>query len=130
MVGLGLVGAALARRKLTTTFPARAAVERVVRAAMACAATIAVLTTFGIVLAAMATTSALYVLRRRRPDHPRPYRAWGYPLVPAFYLLTNGAVAAALLWGRPRECAIALAVIASGLPFLHLFRKRNEEALR
>ncbi len=74
-------------------------------------------TTFAIVLATMADTTALYALRRRQPARPRPYRAWGYPLVPALYLVANADIAAAMLWGRPVECAVALAVAATGLPF-------------
>ena len=81
-------------------------------------------TTFAIVLATMADTTALYALRRRQPDRPRPYRAWGYPLVPALYLFANAGIAVALLHGRPRECAIALAVAASGLPFYAWFSRR------
>ena len=46
-------------------------------------------TTFAIVLATMADTTALYALRRRQPTRHRPYRAWGYPLVPALYLIAN-----------------------------------------
>ena len=75
-------------------------------------------TTFAIVLATMADTTALYALRRRQPDRHRPYRAWGYPLVPALYLVANGAIAVAMVAGRPIECAIALAVTATGLPCL------------
>jgi len=74
-------------------------------------------TTFAIVLATMADTTALYALRRRQPKRPRPYRAWGYPLVPALYLVANAAIAFAMLRGRPLECLIAVAVAASGLPF-------------
>jgi APA family basic amino acid/polyamine antiporter len=69
----------------------------------------------------MADTTALYALRRRRPDLPRPYRAAGYPVLPALYLVANGGIAAAMLWGRPTECLIALAVAATGLPFYRLF---------
>jgi APA family basic amino acid/polyamine antiporter len=82
-------------------------------------------TTFAIVLATMADTTALYALRRRRPDRPRPYRAWGYPLVPALYLLANGAIACAMLVGRPLECAIALGVAATGLPFYYGFKMKD-----
>jgi APA family basic amino acid/polyamine antiporter len=78
-------------------------------------------TTFAIVLATMADTTALYALRRRRPDLPRPYRAAGYPLLPALYLAANGGIAAVMLWGRPTECLIALAVAATGLPFYRFF---------
>ena len=80
-------------------------------------------TTFAIVLATMADTTALYALRRRQPHRPRPYRAWGYPLVPALYLLANGAIAVAMIAGRPLECAIALAVTATGLPFYYWFAR-------
>ena len=80
-------------------------------------------TTFAIVLATMADTTALYALRRRQPQRQRPYRAWGYPLVPALYLLANGAIALAMLAGRPLECAVALAVAATGLPFYRWFAR-------
>ncbi len=81
-------------------------------------------TTFAIVLATMADTAALYALRWRQPDLPRPYRAWGYPALPALYLLANAAIAGSMLWGRPIECAVALAVAATGLPFYAFFARR------
>jgi len=83
-------------------------------------------TTFAIVLATMADTTALYALRRRQPARARPYRAWGYPLVPALYLVANAGIALAMLYGRPLECAVALAVTATGLPFYLWFAQRAE----
>ena len=82
-------------------------------------------TTFAIVLATIADTTALYTLRWRQPDRSRPYRAWGYPVLPALYLVANALIAAALLGGRPRECGIALLVAASGLPFYWWFARRQ-----
>jgi len=81
-------------------------------------------TTFAIVLATMADVTALYALRRHQPERPRPYRAWGYPLVPALYLVANACIAVAMLLGRPMECLVALAVTASGLPFYAWFVRR------
>ena len=81
-------------------------------------------TTFAIVLATMADTTALYALRRRQPERRRPYRAWGYPMVPALYLMANALIAGAMLYGRPKECAIALAIAATALPFYALFTRR------
>ena len=82
-------------------------------------------TTFAIVLATMADTTALYALRRRQPERLRPYRAWGYPFVPALYFFANAAIAGAMLWGRPKECAIALGVTLTGVPgYLWLRRRR------
>ncbi|MBI3785272.1 MAG: amino acid permease [Deltaproteobacteria bacterium] len=80
-------------------------------------------TTFAIVLATMADTTALYALRARQPKRRRPYLAWGYPWVPALYLVANLGIAVAMAWGRPKECAIAVAVAATGLPFYAWFRR-------
>jgi basic amino acid/polyamine antiporter, APA family len=74
-------------------------------------------TTFAIVLATIADTLALYTLRRKRPDRARPYRAWGYPWVPAVYVIANVAVALNMLLGRPLESLTCLLVIASAVPF-------------
>ena len=82
-------------------------------------------TTFAIVVATIADTIALYALRRREPGRPRPYRAWGYPAVPAVYVVANAAIALVMLWGRPLECTVALLVAASGLPFYWYFRTQE-----
>ncbi|MFM7735836.1 MAG: APC family permease, partial [Alphaproteobacteria bacterium] len=66
-------------------------------------------TTFAIVLATIADVAALAVLRRKRPEWPRPFHAIGYPWLPGLYLVANVAIAAAMLVGRPFECAAALA---------------------
>ncbi len=81
-------------------------------------------TVFAIVLATMADTTALYALRRKQPRRPRPYRAWGYPVVPAIYLAANAAIAGAMIWGRPRECAIGVAMLLVGIPFYALAARR------
>ena len=81
-------------------------------------------TTFAIVLATIADTLALYALRRNRPHQPRPYRAFGYPWLPAIYLVANVAVAFAMLRGNPRESLICLAVIASAVPFWLVFARK------
>lgn len=72
-------------------------------------------TVFGIVLATSADTLALFALRLRQPERPRPYRAWGYPWVPALYLAVNLAVGTAIAIARPREAAVTLALLAGGL---------------
>jgi basic amino acid/polyamine antiporter, APA family len=87
-------------------------------------------TTFGIVLATVADTAALFALRRRQPGRPRPYRAWGYPWVPAIYLLANAVIAVGLLIGRPLEAGIALAVLGAGVPAYALFRRWSQEGDR
>ena len=80
-------------------------------------------TTFAILLASIADVLALFALRRRQPERPRPYRALGYPWVPALYVIASAAIAVAMLAGRPLECAVGLACLASGLPFYALFTR-------
>lgn len=82
-------------------------------------------TTFAIVVATMADTTALYALRRCRPHLHRPYRAWGYPVVPALYLIANGGIAIAMLIGRPLECAVAIGVAVTGIPFYAWFTRQG-----
>jgi len=82
-------------------------------------------TTFGIVLATSADTLALFALRRRQPARQRPYRAWGYPGLPALYLLANLAIAATMIRGRPTESLACLVVTAAGLPFYWAFGRRT-----
>ncbi len=83
-------------------------------------------TTFAIVLATIADTSALYVLRVRQPDRPRPYRAAGYPVVPLLYILANVAICFSMIRARPVECLTSLGVLAAGAPVYLLFARRRE----
>lgn len=82
-------------------------------------------TTFAIVLAAAADALALYRLRRTQAARPRPYRVWGYPFVPGLYLVSNLAIAVVLVGARPIESLISLGMLAGGVPFYWLFRRRN-----
>jgi basic amino acid/polyamine antiporter, APA family len=81
-------------------------------------------TTFAIVFTTIADTSALYVLRMRAPDKPRPYRAAGYPVVPLLYVLANVGIAISLLLARPVECLASLGVLLAGAPVYLLFARR------
>lgn len=87
-------------------------------------------TTFAIVLATSADVAALYRLRRTQPERNRPYRAWGYPLVPGLYLAANLGIVTVMLMERPLECLISLGMLASGLPFYWAFRRQNPEHAR
>jgi basic amino acid/polyamine antiporter, APA family len=66
---------------------------------------------------------ALFRLRRTRPDHPRPYRVWGYPLVPWVFILASAAFVLNTLLERPRESLTGLGLLALGLP-VYWYSKR------
>jgi basic amino acid/polyamine antiporter, APA family len=78
-------------------------------------------TVFAIVLATVADVLALYRLRAKEPDRPRPYRAWGYPWVPGLYLVANLGIGVAMLVGSPVECLMGIGMLAAGLPFYAFF---------
>ena len=82
-------------------------------------------TTFAIVLATIADTTALYVLRVREPQRDRPYRAKGYPVVPLLYVVANLAIAISMVAGKPVECLTSVAVLLSGAPIYLLFALRR-----
>ncbi len=62
------------------------------------AADLTTYTGFAVVLFAGVAVAALFVLRRREPGAPRPFRAWGYPLAPGLFLVASGLIVANALW--------------------------------
>ena len=82
-------------------------------------------TVFGMVLSYVACVAAVFVLRRKRPDHPRPYRCAGYPWVPAIYVVLIGGWIMNTVLQRPFEAFSCIGLMAIGLPgFLWWKRKR------
>jgi APA family basic amino acid/polyamine antiporter len=75
----------------------------------------------GLAIFSMLTVAAVYVLRRRRPDLPRPFRTPGYPLVPAVYLAGTGLLTAAVFYERPVVSTISLLSIATGVPVYYVW---------
>ena len=68
--------------------------------------------------------AAVLVLRRRRPELPRPYRTPAYPVLPALFTLAALAVVAATLVNSPRESLMGAGVILTGLPFYFYWKRR------
>lgn len=72
-----------------------------------------------------ATAASVFVLRRKRPDHPRPYRTWGYPVVPALFILACLLLTGNTLAEKPVESLLGLGLLVLGLPAFLWFRKRT-----
>lgn len=66
--------------------------------------------------------ASLFALRRREPDAPRPYRAWGYPVVPGLALASAIALAVAIAAGAPRDALIVLVMLAASWPLSRAVR--------
>lgn len=78
---------------------------------------------FASILFNVATGVALFKLRRDRPDHPRPYRTWGYPVVPLVFIAGSVAFVANTLLERPTESLAGLGLLALGLPAYWYWRR-------
>ncbi len=69
------------------------------------------------------SVAAVYILRRKRPDLPRPYRTWGYPITPALLLVTYAAGVVSELTSNPGESIAVAVLIASGVVYYTLARR-------
>ena len=73
-------------------------------------------TGFAVVLFAGIAVASLFVLRRRFPDEPRPFRAWGYPVAPFIFAAASLLIVLNALWRSPATSGAGLLVILAGLP--------------
>jgi APA family basic amino acid/polyamine antiporter len=71
------------------------------------------------------TTAAVIVLRKKRPDLPRPYKTLGYPYVPAIFVLVAFALVLSTLFDSPGASLKGIALILLGLPFYFYWKKRT-----
>jgi len=78
---------------------------------------------FAVLLFYILTILGLFRLRRTRPDAPRPYRAWGYPVVPVLYIVLALFVEVALLIHRPARSLAGLGIVAVGIPIYFAWRR-------
>jgi APA family basic amino acid/polyamine antiporter len=73
-------------------------------------------TGFAVVLFSAVAVAALFVLRIREPEAPRPFRAWGYPWAPAIYVGASALIVVNEVIRNPGPSAAGVLVIASGVP--------------
>jgi basic amino acid/polyamine antiporter, APA family len=79
---------------------------------------------FGLLFCSFFTVLGVIRLRLTRPDLPRPYRAWGYPVTPVVFLLVTGFMMYYLLVERPLQSALGILIMLSGLLIYAVFRER------
>ncbi|HEX6464867.1 MAG TPA: APC family permease [Vicinamibacterales bacterium] len=83
---------------------------------------------FASILLHMLGAIGVFRLRRLRPDLPRPYRVWGYPVVPGVFVVASGAFVLNTLAERPRESLAGLGLLALGVP-VYWYLKRSEKTV-
>ena len=72
-----------------------------------------------------ATALGVFILRYKMPDAPRPYKAWGYPVVPGLFILFCVFLVVITLIGKPREALLGLGLMLTGVPFYFYWRKKE-----
>jgi APA family basic amino acid/polyamine antiporter len=78
--------------------------------------------TFSSLLFYIVTIVGLFILRKKRPEWDRPYKAFGYPFLPALYVIIASAICVVLLIVKPATCGWGLAIVILGIPVYFLWK--------
>ena len=81
------------------------------------------------VLASCLTVAGLFILRRKHPEIPRPFRCLGYPIVPAVYVLVSGVWALNTLVERPLEALGGIGIVLLGVPGYLYWKRTSRKAV-
>lgn len=80
---------------------------------------------FAVLIFYVLTMAGIFRLRKTRPDVERPYRAFGYPILPAIYIVAATAICIALLAYKPMFTWPGLIIVLLGVPLFYFLEKRN-----
>jgi APA family basic amino acid/polyamine antiporter len=80
---------------------------------------------FAITLFLGLAVAAVFVLRSREPNAPRPFRTWGYPVTPAIFTIASAVIVVNAFYSDTRRTLIGAAIILAGIPVYAIFRRRN-----
>ena len=78
---------------------------------------------FAVLVFYILTVWGIIRLRRMRPQAERPYRVWGYPVVPVLYIIAAAAIAIDLLIFKPAYTLPGVGIVLLGIPIYFLWRK-------
>jgi APA family basic amino acid/polyamine antiporter len=81
---------------------------------------------FAILIFVGLAASTIFVFRRRMPETERPYRTWGYPIVPLVFLLIAGLLIGNTLLTMPKQAFAGLGLLALGLPFYWYWSRQKK----
>jgi APA family basic amino acid/polyamine antiporter len=79
---------------------------------------------FAVLIFYVLTIAGIFILRRKRPDAERPYRAFGYPVIPALYMVVASLIAVVLLIYKPATSLPGLAIVLAGIPVYFAWRRK------
>jgi basic amino acid/polyamine antiporter, APA family len=82
---------------------------------------------FAVLIFFTLTILSIFILRIKRPDIPRPYKAFGYPVIPSLYILTTLTIMIILLIYKPDYTFPGLGIVLLGIPVFYFWRKLNKQ---
>ena len=85
------------------------------------------LTIFAEFLFYLLSAATVFIFRRREPETPRPYRTWGYPVVPALFIAMSAFLLYYTFTDNLRNSALGCVVILAGVPVFYVFARRKHE---
>ena len=85
---------------------------------------------FAVLIFFTLTILSIFILRVKRPDIPRPYKAFGYPVIPAFYILVIVIVMIILLIYKPNYTFPGLGIVLLGIPVFFIWKKYNKNQVQ
>ncbi len=75
---------------------------------------------FVVVMFYALTILGIFILRKKRPEIERPYKAFGYPVLPAIYILMAIAFCILLIWYKPVYAGWGLGIVLIGIPIYYI----------
>ena len=85
-------------------------------------------TAFTSLLFNVLTVIGLFILRKKYPDRERPYKAWGYPIIPIFYILVAVFFIVYIIIGDPKSSGLGLLLVLIGVPAYVYWSKTKNNA--
>jgi APA family basic amino acid/polyamine antiporter len=82
---------------------------------------------FAIIVFWMITAASVFVFRKKYPDMPRPYKTWGYPVIPIVFILATLGIIINTIAEQPQESLTGLGIILIGIPVYFFWHRKRKE---
>lgn len=83
---------------------------------------------FAVLIFYILTVGGIFLLRKKMPDAPRPYKAWGYPYIPGAYIVLASLIALDLLVFKPNYTWPGIGIVLMGIPVFYVWRSSTTAA--
>lgn len=83
---------------------------------------------FAVLIFYVLTISGIFILRKKKPNQERPYKAFGYPILPLVYIILAGTISFILLIFKPSYTWTGLIIVLCGIPIFYIWKKVSKES--